>query len=79
MQPRQVTDPNGGHYSGKKFFTAAVLPNTVIVSLIGKVGGTAAVDTGTPLVDCSAAIADCVSCDVSCCAIAIITPLPEED
>ena len=47
--PKQVTDADGGHYTGKKFFTTAVLPNAVIVSLIGKVGGTTAVDTGTPL------------------------------
>lgn len=49
--PEQVTDANGGHHTGKKFFTAAVLPTTVIVSLIGKVGGTTAVDTGTLLVE----------------------------
>ena len=47
----QVTDPNGGHYTGKKLFTAAVLPTTVVVSLIGKVGGTTAVDTGAPLLE----------------------------
>jgi hypothetical protein len=46
---QQVTEPNGGHYTGKRFFAAAVLPTTVVVSLIGKVGGTTAVDTGTPL------------------------------
>jgi hypothetical protein len=48
-EAEQVIDANGGHYTGKKFFAAAVLPNTVVVSLIGKVGGTIAVDTGTPL------------------------------
>jgi hypothetical protein len=47
--PKQVTDANGGHFTGQKFFTTAVLPNTVVVSLTGKVGGTTAVDTGTPL------------------------------
>ena len=46
---KQVTDPNGGHYTGKKLFMAAVLPTTVVVSLIGKVGGTTAVDTGALL------------------------------
>ena len=44
--PEQVTDADGGHYSGQKFFDTAVLPNTVVVSLIGKIGGSAAVDTG---------------------------------
>src|SRR5690242_2388707 len=29
--PQQVTGANGGHYTGKKFFTAAVLPTTVVV------------------------------------------------
>lgn len=47
----QVTDADGGTYTGKKFFKTAVLPDTVVVSLIGKVGGTTAVDTGTPLVE----------------------------
>ena len=48
---KQVTDANGGHYTGKKFFTAAVLPTTVVCSLTGKVGGTTAVDTGTLLLE----------------------------
>jgi hypothetical protein len=48
---KQVTDANGGHYTGKKFFMAAVLPTTVVCSLIGKVGGTTAVGTGTPLLE----------------------------
>ncbi len=47
--PRQVTDANGGTYYGKRFFTTAVLPNAVVVSLIGKVGGSTAVGTGTAL------------------------------
>jgi hypothetical protein len=47
--PLQVTDANGGTYYGKKFFTTAVLPSAVVVSLIGKLGGTTDVDTGTPL------------------------------
>jgi len=50
-KPEQVTDPNGGHYTGKKFFDAAVLPTTVVCSLTGKVGGTTAVDTGTLLLE----------------------------
>lgn len=47
--PQQVTDANGGHFTGKKFFPTAVYPNTIVVSLIGKIGGTEALDTGTPL------------------------------
>lgn len=47
--PEKVTDADGGTYTGDKFIKAAVLPNTVIVSLIGKVGGSTAMDTGTPL------------------------------
>ncbi len=47
--PEQVTDPDGGHYTGKKFFSTAVLPNTVVVSLIGKIGGSTAVGTGALL------------------------------
>lgn len=46
---KQVTDADGGHYTGKKFYAAAVLPSTTIVSLIGKVGGTAEVGSGTLL------------------------------
>jgi hypothetical protein len=46
---QQVVDANGGNYTGKKFFEAAVLPATVVCSLIGKVGGTTAFDTGAPL------------------------------
>lgn len=49
VNPEQVTDADGGHYSGTKFFTSAVLPTTVVVSLTGKVGGTTAIDTGTLL------------------------------
>jgi hypothetical protein len=50
-KPEQVTDANGGHYSGKKFFPAAVLPTTVVCSLTGKVGGTTEIGTGTPVVE----------------------------
>ncbi len=46
---QQVTDADGGHYTGKKLFATAVLPTTVVCSLIGKVGGTTAIDTGAPL------------------------------
>jgi hypothetical protein len=48
---QQVTDANGdtSGTNGQKLFMAAVLPTTVVVSLIGKVGGTTAVGTGTPL------------------------------
>ena len=45
----QVTDANGGDYTGQQFFPTAVLPNTIIVSLIGKIGGSTAIDTGTPI------------------------------
>jgi len=41
----QVGDADGSGYP-QKFFPAAVLPNTIISTLIGKVGGTTAVDTG---------------------------------
>jgi hypothetical protein len=51
VNAQQVTDANGGTYYGKKFFTTAVLPAAVVVSLIGKVGGTTAVGTGTPLLE----------------------------
>lgn len=47
--PQQVTDANGGNFDGQMFFYTAVLPNTVIVSLIGKIGGSVSLDTGTPV------------------------------
>lgn len=47
----QVIDADGGNYTGKKFFMAAVLPTTMVCSLIGKVGGTTALGTGTPLLE----------------------------
>jgi hypothetical protein len=47
--PVQVTDANGGESSGQQFFQNAVLPNTIIVSLIGKIGGTTDIGTGTPV------------------------------
>jgi PEP-CTERM motif len=40
---------NGGNWDGQQYFSTAVYPNTTVVSLIGKVGGTTAVGTGTPL------------------------------
>ncbi len=46
---KQVTDANGGNFDGQKFFMTAVLPTTVVCSLVGKVGGTTAIGTGTPL------------------------------
>ena len=48
---KQVADANGGNFTGKKFFDAAVLPTTVVCSLIGKVGGTDAIGTGTLLLE----------------------------
>ena len=48
-KPEQVTDADGGHYSGKKFFSAAVLPNSMVCSLTGKIGGTTEIGTGTLL------------------------------
>lgn len=48
-KPEQVTDANGGHYSGKKFFETAVFPGTIVCSLIGKVGGSTELDTGAAL------------------------------
>jgi hypothetical protein len=44
----QVGDANGSSF-GQKFYPAAVLPNAIVASLIGKVGGTTAVDTGSPV------------------------------
>ena len=36
----QVTGPNGGNFDGQKFFSTAVLPGAVVVSLIGKIDET---------------------------------------
>lgn len=44
----QIGDANGSSYP-QKFFPAAVLPNTIISTLIGKVGGTTTIDTGAPV------------------------------
>ncbi len=46
---QQITDANGGDYTGTKFFSDAVLSNTVVVSLIGKIGGTTTIGTGAPI------------------------------
>ena len=45
----KLTGPDGVNWDGQKFFADAVLPNTIVVSLIGRVGGSTAIDTGTPL------------------------------
>lgn len=45
----QVTDANGGDFTGQQFFPTAVYPTTIIVSLIGKTGGDTTIGTGTPL------------------------------
>ena len=47
--PAQTTGPDGGNYAPPQYFSDAVLPTTYIVSLIGKIGGTTAVGTGTPV------------------------------
>jgi len=44
----QIGNADGSDYP-QKFFPAAVYPDTVISTLIGKVGGTTAVDTGIPV------------------------------
>lgn len=43
----QVTDTNGGDYTGAKFLPNMMLPNTVCVSLVGKIGDTTDPGTGT--------------------------------
>ena len=48
--PGQTVGPNGPDvYAGITFDPAAVYPSTVVVSLIGKIGGTTAIGTGTPV------------------------------
>ncbi len=47
--PPQTTDANGGNFDGQQFFSSAVLPDVIICSLIGKVGGTTTIGTGTTL------------------------------
>lgn len=45
----QEAEANGGDVTGQQFFPTAVLPDATIVSLIGKIGGTTDIGTGTPL------------------------------
>jgi len=45
--PSQVTDANGGDYTGQQFLSDMMLSNTVCHSLIGKIGGTIDIGTGT--------------------------------
>src|SRR5450432_1757023 len=45
----QTTDANGVNFDGTKFFSKAVLPNAIVVSLIGKIGGTLSAATGVPV------------------------------
>ena len=48
--PRQVSNPDGGDYTGIKYFADDVLPPpTIVESLIGKIGGSVAVGTGSPV------------------------------
>ena len=46
--PGQVADANGGD-SGVQFYPDTVFPNTTVISLIGKIGGTTDIGTGTPV------------------------------
>jgi hypothetical protein len=43
----QTADANGGDWTGTQFYPDAVYSNTIIHSLIGKIGGTTGVGTGT--------------------------------
>jgi hypothetical protein len=43
------TDANGVNWDGQRFMPTTVLENTTVVSLIGKIGGTTDIGTGTPL------------------------------
>jgi PEP-CTERM motif./PA-IL-like protein. len=46
----QSSGPDGGDlFGGNTFDPLSLYPNTVVVSLIGKIGGTTAIGTGTPL------------------------------
>jgi hypothetical protein len=45
------SDANGGDWTGNNFLSDTVIPNTMIHSLIGKVGGTTDVGTGTPILE----------------------------
>jgi hypothetical protein len=48
-RPYAVTGPGGTNWDGTQFFSDATLPNTTVVSLIGKIGGTSMAGTGTPV------------------------------
>ena len=45
----QVCDANGGDNTGQQFLSDMMLSNTVCHSLIGKIGGTTDIGTGTPV------------------------------
>ena len=42
-----MTGPGGTNWDGQQYFSLDVYANTTVVSLIGKIGGTTAVGTGT--------------------------------
>ncbi len=43
------TDANGVNWDGERFFQNAILPDAIVVSLIGKIGGTTNLGSGTPV------------------------------
>lgn len=43
------TGPDGGPWNGTDFFDGTVFPNAELNSLIGKIGGSTSLDTGTPV------------------------------
>jgi hypothetical protein len=45
----QQQDANGVDFTGQLFFPQSVLPTTVVLALIGKVGGSTAVGSGAPV------------------------------
>jgi hypothetical protein len=45
----QFGDANGGDNTGAQFLSDMMLPSTVCVSLVGKIGGTTAIGDGTPV------------------------------
>jgi hypothetical protein len=45
-ESQQITDANGGDYTGIKYFATDVLSNTICNSLIGKIGGSSSLGTG---------------------------------
>jgi hypothetical protein len=48
-RPYAVTEPGGTNWDGTQFFADATLPDTTVVSLIGKIGGTSMAGSGTPV------------------------------